>query len=138
MTRKRLHGQLTCRCCGEGAVSLKMMLGLGELLDRLPEDYEIIITSGYRCKKNNEACGGSPTSKHMEGIAVDIVCKDLDVIGLFGVVKEVEIFDNGGIGVYLGRKEWLHIDLGRRRRWGYKDGNIFTAEEYAQIFDFDQ
>ena len=32
----------------------------------------LVITSGYRCREHNRAVGGSPTSLHMLGLAVDI------------------------------------------------------------------
>ena len=34
----------------------------------------IIITSGYRSPELNEAIGGSPRSKHMQGFAADFIC----------------------------------------------------------------
>ena len=38
------------------------------------EDEPIIITSGYRSPEVNRAVGGSPTSNHLTGCAVDIRC----------------------------------------------------------------
>ena len=35
-----------------------------------------LITSGYRTVKHNEEVGGSPTSSHLDGVAVDIACTD--------------------------------------------------------------
>ena len=43
----------------------------------------ILITSGYRCEELNKAVGGSATSQHRYGQAVDIhnrVCKTGDII----------------------------------------------------------
>ena len=37
-------------------------------------DEPIIITSGYRSPEVNRAVGGSPTSTHLTGCAVDIRC----------------------------------------------------------------
>ena len=37
-------------------------------------DEPIIITSGYRSPEVNKAVGGSPTSNHLTGCAVDIRC----------------------------------------------------------------
>ena len=34
----------------------------------------VLISSGYRCQAVNEACGGSSTSAHMSGLAVDFTC----------------------------------------------------------------
>ena len=38
------------------------------------KDEPIIITSGYRSPEVNRAVGGSPTSNHLTGCAVDIRC----------------------------------------------------------------
>ena len=38
------------------------------------KDEPIIITSGYRSPEVNKAVGGSPTSNHLTGCAVDIRC----------------------------------------------------------------
>lgn len=38
------------------------------------EDEPIIITSGYRSPEVNKLAGGSPTSNHLTGCAVDIRC----------------------------------------------------------------
>lgn len=40
------------------------------LLDGKP----ILVSSGYRCPAVNAACGGSSTSAHMSGLAVDFSC----------------------------------------------------------------
>ncbi len=37
-------------------------------------DDPLVITSGFRSPKVNKAVGGSPTSNHMKGCAVDICC----------------------------------------------------------------
>lgn len=45
-----------------------------QLLEKIRTVYKkpIIVTSGYRCKKLNDAVGGSKTSQHMKGQAADI------------------------------------------------------------------
>ena len=42
------------------------------------EDNPIIITSGYRSPEVNRAVGGSPTSNHLTGCAVDIRCVGIE------------------------------------------------------------
>jgi zinc D-Ala-D-Ala carboxypeptidase len=42
-----------------------------ELVRTVLGGYPIMITSGYRCPELNAACGGSSTSQHMYGQAVD-------------------------------------------------------------------
>lgn len=45
-----------------------------DVLDPLRDliDIPIYINSGYRCKRLNEAVGGSYNSQHMQGLAADI------------------------------------------------------------------
>ena len=42
------------------------------------DDNPIIITSGYRSPEVNKAVGGSPTSNHLTGCAVDIRCAGIE------------------------------------------------------------
>ena len=42
------------------------------------DDNPIIITSGYRSPEVNRAVGGSPTSNHLTGCAVDIRCAGIE------------------------------------------------------------
>ena len=42
------------------------------------DDNPIIITSGYRSPEVNRAVGGSPTSNHLTGCAVDIRCEGFE------------------------------------------------------------
>lgn len=48
----------------------------------------IYVTSGYRCKALNDAIGGSPTSQHMQGEAMDI-----DMDGTTNGVTNAMIFN---------------------------------------------
>ena len=41
-------------------------------------DKPLIITSGYRSPEVNKAVGGSPTSNHLTGCAVDIRCEGIE------------------------------------------------------------
>jgi hypothetical protein len=42
------------------------------------DDNPIIISSGYRSPEVNKAVGGSPTSNHLTGCAVDIRCASFE------------------------------------------------------------
>ena len=50
------------------------LMETAQLLEKIRTVYKkpIIVTSGYRCKKLNDAVGGSKTSQHMKGQAADI------------------------------------------------------------------
>ena len=40
---------------------------------KLADEFDLSITSWYRSPKRNESVGGKPTSKHLRGLAVDVV-----------------------------------------------------------------
>ena len=60
---------------------------------RLIVQKPIIITSGYRSKKANEAIGGSSTSQHMKGQAADFIVHDLTLEEVFNIVAGQLPFD---------------------------------------------
>lgn len=41
-------------------------------------DMPIIVNSAYRSAVVNKAVGGSPTSKHLEFLAADVTCSDMN------------------------------------------------------------
>ncbi len=54
--------------------NLKYVAGKLEHIRTTLGDYSISISSGYRCPALNKAVGGSPTSSHQTGYAVDFEC----------------------------------------------------------------
>jgi len=76
----------------------------------------IIISSGFRSETLNKAIGGSATSSHLTGLAVDFTCPK------FGSVKEVCLhLKNSGLKydqiIYeQGRTNWCHIGFGEKMR----------------------
>ena len=74
------------------------------------------ISSGYRCAALNEAVGGSSTSQHMQGLAVDFECP------AFGSPLEIaDAIRRSGLGFdqcILEYGRWVHLsfsDAPRRR-----------------------
>lgn len=67
----------------------------------------LIVTSGYRSPRLNQAIGGSPTSSHIDGQAVDIYAACLDAPELKDVIlRIVPEFDQ----LYLHRKNnFVHV-----------------------------
>lgn len=62
--------ELSCKCgCGLG-VSDELVEKLN--VAREVADIPFIVTSGARCEARNEEVGGSPTSSHVKGLAVDL------------------------------------------------------------------
>lgn len=78
-----------------------------ELLDKA-----ITINSGYRSKAVNKAVGGSPTSAHVLGYAVDFVAKDLTPLEICQVIAKSNLkFDQL---IYEGT--WVHISFDPKMR----------------------
>ena len=81
----------------------------------------IIISSGYRCNTLNAAVGGSPSSQHMLGEAVDIRTKsdsrddNMALLKCFlrsGIPYDQTIAENVDS---KGRPDWIHISFTTRR-----------------------
>jgi len=67
--------EFDCSCgCGKGHKDMNK-----DLLTKLDAargyaDVPFIISSAFRCRKHNSNVGGSKTSSHIKGLAVDIFC----------------------------------------------------------------
>lgn len=64
------NSEFSCNCCSKTVINQ-------ELFDKLNQAREIagipfVLNSAYRCEKHNKAVGGSSTSSHIKGLAVDI------------------------------------------------------------------
>jgi len=86
-----------------------------------PYEVKIRITSGFRCKKHNQAIGGASRSYHTKGMAADIklYIRDKGEIRwmkpsymFWHVIMPLEAFN--GVGVYRGgkgSKGFCHVDV---------------------------
>lgn len=85
----------------------------------------VLVTSGYRCPALNAAVGGSKTSQHLAGRAVDLVpAYGGSLEGIFRAAIRVGNFDQLIIE-QAGAKRWVHIgtsDTPRRQILAYKGG----------------
>ena len=76
------------------------------------------VISGYRSPKTNthlrKTSGGvAKRSLHMQGKAIDIRLPDIKLENLRDMAVSLQ---NGGVGYYA-KSNFLHIDIGRTRRW---------------------
>lgn len=79
------------------------------------------VISGYRSPTTNamlaEHSGGvARGSLHMEGRAIDVRLADREVSDLYKVALDMKV---GGVG-YYGASNFVHIDTGRVRTWGWR------------------
>ena len=101
--------EMRCKCgCGycDPAPLLLSMLDTARQLYGKP----IYLTSACRCKLHNALSGGSATSSHMDGMAVDIRCSnDAD---RFLLLEALWTAGFQRIGV---RKDFIHVDIDHRK-----------------------
>jgi len=76
------------------------------------------IFSGYRCPATNAMLasmtdGVAQNSLHMQGMAVDIRVPDRSLVKVQRAALSLEA---GGVGFYP-RSDFVHVDVGRVRRW---------------------
>ena len=94
------------------------------------------MSSGYRSRALNDAIGGSKTSQHISGMALDL---DADVFGgktnaeVFAFIKENLVFDQ--LIWEFGdddNPDWIHVSF---HRWGDNRGRCMRAvrDEKGQI-----
>ena len=89
-------------CCRETVIDLEMVDILQEIRNHFGK--AVTVNSGYRCKTHNTAVGGARKSKHLSGMAADIVVSGVEPIE---VAKYAESIGVKGIGLY----SWgCHID----------------------------
>lgn len=66
----------------------------------------ILLTSGFRCREYNSKVGGSPTSSHLSGLAMDISCSDTSHRYFYIAAAIKAGFPRIGIG-----RNYLHLDI---------------------------
>lgn len=99
--------EFRCKCgCGSTITDNDFIC----LLDKAREKAGIpfVINSGARCIKHNESVGGSYTSSHISGLAVDIAFKDSH--SCFVILKALYDVGFKRIGINF-NKSFIHVDV---------------------------
>lgn len=76
----------------------------------------IIITSGYRCEKLNRKVGGSSSSQHLYGQAVDIWVQGISPQLLYEKIKQSGLDYDQLIHEKTKSAEWVHISYSKHNR----------------------
>lgn len=83
----------------------------------------MIITSGFRCDKLNNAIGGAKHSQHLFFRAIDFKPKGMSVDEAFSRIKMSNLVYKQLIKERSGDSEWVHVSMGyERENLIYKDG----------------
>jgi uncharacterized protein YcbK (DUF882 family) len=95
--------EFECSCgCGYDQIEIELV----ESLQKVREYFgPMTIVSGCRCGPYNRSVGGSPTSSHLRGLAVDI--RSANSLSRFNLVRCLlaEGFKRIGIG-----QDFIHVD----------------------------
>lgn len=75
LTKNFSKGEMQCPCCHKCDMNATFMDKLQDVRDSVGKP--LTVTSGYRCKKRNEAVKGAKNSMHTYGQAVDLACDDM-------------------------------------------------------------
>ena len=85
-------------------LAIKCLEPIRELLGK-----PMIISSGYRCSALNKAVGGSSTSHHTQGFAVDFVVNGMTNEQIVKKIKESNVQFTQLIEETSGKSKWTHI-----------------------------
>lgn len=108
-------------CCkGNGCCSTaKIDTDLVAIVQKIRTHFgkPVTINSGYRCETHNKRVGGVNSSKHVSGMAADIVVKG---VAPAEVAKYAESIGVKGIGLYEGKDgNFVHVDTRTRKGFWY-------------------
>lgn len=107
--RRRIDNEPPAQVIAQLADTAEKMEQVRHLLGDKP----IIVTSGYRSPKVNKAVGGSRTSAHLTGHAVDFICpgygRPIDIC--HKLVSSLVRFDQ-----LIEEGNWVHISFDPRMR----------------------
>ena len=108
------RSEFECECgCGFATVDIELM-GLLEKVRHYFGGKRVTINSGCRCSDHNKAIGGSKNSRHMQGIAADIVIDGVHPLSVYGYIDSIAP-DRYGLGSY---PTFTHIDVRpNKARW---------------------
>jgi len=108
--------EFNCKC-GKNKINFDFVNKLNQA--RIYSDFPYVINSGFRCRKHNKEVGGSETSSHLKGLAVDIRAETSRsrYLILKGLIKAK--FNRIGIG-----ENFIHVDDDKEKEqnliWRYK------------------
>ncbi|MBR2505384.1 MAG: hypothetical protein IKB70_00375 [Bacilli bacterium] len=74
------------------------------------------ITSGIRCEELNAVVGGSKTSQHLKGEAIDFIPTKIKIKTAFDKIKKSNLEFGQLIIENDGKSEWLHISIGHKKQ----------------------
>ena len=75
----------------------------------------LIINSGFRCVKLNNAVGGSLTSQHLYAEAIDIRVSGKSATEVFQIIAASDLKYDQLILEKVGNTQWVHVSIGSKK-----------------------
>ena len=115
LTKNFSRHEFECGCgCGFDHISLELVEVLQDVREHF--DAPVRVTSACRCEDHNYKVGGAKRSKHLLGIAADIVVSRVVAPEVFSYLDK-KYGDRYGLGEY---KKFTHVDVrDAKARWSY-------------------
>lgn len=101
--------EFDCKC-GCGLNNIDFLLAKSLNTARTIANVPFKINSACRCENHNASIGGSPTSSHKVGLAVDIHC--IDSSTRHKILKALYFLGFTRIGIY---KTFIHVDIDKSK-----------------------
>ena len=86
----------------------------------------ILISSGFRCMKLNNAVGGSLASQHLYAEAIDIKVSGKTASELFQIIAVSDLKYDQLILEKVGNAQWVHVSIGSKKEKLTYDGKKYT------------
>lgn len=86
----------------------------------------IMINSGYRCVKLNNAVGGALTSQHCLAEAIDIRVSGKTAADVFNILATSDLKYDQLILEKVGNTQWVHVSIGSKKEKLKYDGKRYT------------
>lgn len=131
-----LHFKVKEFRCKDGTDKILISSELVSILEKLRAKLGCVINinSGYRTKSHNKAVGGSSTSKHLKGMAVDIICKrDGKTIPAKEVCCAAQDLNIDGIAYITSSA--VHIDVRGYRWWADETKNNKKVSDFYAYYN---
>jgi len=94
-----------------------LLIGFQEVRDKI--GVPLRVMSGYRSEKRNREIGGSPSSMHTLGMAIDVcpIVPQAQIDETLGEIERIALkIGMGGVRWYE-QNNFVHMDVGHRRTW---------------------
>lgn len=121
--------EVECPICHNAGMHSELLKAWESLREQ--HDDKIRVVSGFRCRRKNEQVGGSPTSQHLRGKALDLGVSTIDPFHPL-VIRRIIRAGFKGIGRGNGK---LHVDVRPKPTfWRYTDEGIVRDDELYEIY----